>query len=112
MIGNGRNRHHISTPSMTFRCSYRGHLVVFLFVFFMANSFDDALCVNGYGVDFGQIICDPFHVIDKESIIGIAAGLLVATSPIGGLVGRAVGGAVVGMAAAKMAKKYFNKDTE
>jgi len=80
--------------------------------FFMANSFDDAKCVNGNGVDFGQIICDPFPDIDKETLIGIAAGLLVAASPVGGLVGRAVGGVAVGMAAAKMAKKYFNKDTE
>ena len=78
----------------------------------MANSFDDARCVNGNGVDFGQIICDPFPDIDKETLIGIAAGLLVAASPVGGLVGRAVGGVAVGMAAAKMAKKYFNKDTE
>jgi len=78
----------------------------------MVNSFEDAQFANGNGVDFGQIICDPFPNIDKETLIGVAAGLLVASSPIGGLIGRAVGGAVVGMAAAKMAKKYFNKDTE
>lgn len=80
--------------------------------FIMAKAFDSAECVNGNGVDFGQIICDPFPGIDKETLIGIAAGLLVAASPIGGLVGRAVGGVVVGMAATKLAKKYLKKDTE
>ena len=78
----------------------------------MANPFEDAQFANGNDVDFGQIICDPFPGIDKETLIGIATGFLVAASPIGGLVGRAVGGVVVGMAAAKMAKKYLKKDTE
>ncbi len=78
----------------------------------MANSFDDAQSVNGNGVDFGPIICDPFPVIDKETLIGAAVGLLVAASPIGGLVGRAVGGVVAGVATAKLAKKYLRKVTE
>ena len=73
----------------------------------MANSFNDAQCVNGNGFDCGQIICDPFPVIDKETLISVTIGLLVAASPIGGLIARGVGGIIVGKAVTSAARKFL-----
>lgn len=73
------------------------------------SSFGDAPWVNCCGVGFGPIVCDPFPVIDKETLIGAAVGLLVAASPIGGVVGRVAGGVVAGVATTKLAKKYMKK---
>ena len=80
----------------------------------MATSFDSAQCVIDGDWNMPPVTCDPFPTLglDKETLIGTAVGILVAASPIGGLVCRAVGGAVAGMAAAKLAKKYLKKEED
>lgn len=61
---------------------------------------------------FPPVTCDPLPTIDTDILIGLAAGILVAMSPVGGPIVRVASGVTAGMAASKFAKKCLGKVTE
>lgn len=79
----------------------------------MVDSFFQSVSNSKCG-NFGRIpfiFVDPCPLptpfIDKHLLIGTAAGLLVAATPIGGMVSRVIGGVIVGGAVSSAVKKFL-----